>query len=1533
MRIFAACKELRETEAALSGEFMPYRALAAKIFGDAKGAEIALAGVIGVGIRARNSEGDFPLLPARYHFFSNGIDNVTLRLSARAAEGFDDAAIGSVFADDRGPRYRLLGCRKCGQPFLEGFLSGTKLEPLPPGPKSNREVFLLPGASGGADDEEDSEQDTAPPAIWHIDVTNGEIVGAGDSEHAIELTRVPLARDQDTGRQTLQKCPTCGATAGTDAEVITGFHPGDFMLGAVVTDALYQLMPPKKREVHLAAGGRRLLAFSDNRQDAGQFAHTLQRTSQEIAVRQAIMAAYQEGIGIQSLNALSQSVADRLSDSMMFLDEAGERYETAPDFHNYIRGKIAAEFCLPTGRRNSLEALGLVRVGIDRVKLRSAAELFAPSLPDDLKPIASDLLELLVETVRRNRCITAPSNVSLSSEHIWGRNFVGNGWRFLLQGTSAAANFSWLPTLADTRIYHNRRSRFLLHLTDAQDAVRILSAAFGALQSSQVFKQEGNGFVFDLKFLTLRDGRELPLYRCSSCGLRQPIGIRGHCAAFRCEGQLAEIPKEERAAEIAGGHYFQLYLAESYAPKMVREHTAAIHNNIREQIEKDFKDSTRDLLTVLSCSTTMELGIDIGDLEAVVCRNIPPGIQNYQQRTGRAGRRAQAAPISLTVARSSNYDQSEFQNVGRYLAQAPKTPFVHLLNERLFRRHQNSIILRGWLNHRGCTNSSGSLDFEDLFGSSFTDAEEEAYIGGIRDWLGGADAAPYLKNAGGLADGLPEVLRRSQEEIADWFKRSLASVAEWYGIRWRVYHGEWQRTSNDLKLQPQNAYWGRQLRNWQDQLLINQLPKLGLIPSYSFPVDSIQLEVHSGAKNGRPWDNDIQLNRDARLGISEYAPGAEVIANGRVWTSYGIGRYPKHFMATRFYGSCPSCCHVEIAERKDDLPSVCPNCSASLSAAAQRAFLEPRSFVTSSSEPNGRDPGLVRLKAPMAQEARLLSTASDESFFDALSDVPGTSWAWQDSTQGTLFVVNRGRGFGYVRCSCGYAEAPRNPAQVAQIQARAHRTPDNQECTPFWENRRQPEDLAHIYHTDVLQIRFAKPVNLDGAQSADAEESFLRTLAEALRLAAARAIGLGQREVGASYRLRPFHSPEIILFDAVPGGAGYCQLLLKLGMRKLLEEAIEVLRCSCTHSCRACLKAYENQQHWDLLRREPVLEWIERLLAGNQSKFLGYQAAQVDGELKAQWMPGLAEAGHILLISPRLSRPGLAQDGGIGLARLAELIAWLALPGKSLEIVLPQGFGMDWSDPDAAMLAKRLSPWLESGKLKLFISPPGYDPSRWPQLIVTSQRGRTCSFSSEAIFSSLLDVNSVGDMFRTDADRIDDLDSMRQMWSSLSRSLFTPPTTVTMHEYQSRAPRDFSRDFQFCKGKNVASIQIEDPYALSDDFNIKSVLAIMDRIFAMIGSKPATVSLKAQFRRGMDIDGHKKVFLSKCKDLGCSGDIRLVERGPRQPDFHDRRIDFELEADQPKGAKEKYRVILTGGISRYMDTACECAVVIRKINS
>jgi hypothetical protein len=341
----------------------------------------------------------------------------------------------------------------------------------------------------------------------------------------------------------------------------------------------------------------------------------------------------------------------------------GDLIENQSELTPLLTGRIAAEFCLPGGRRTSLEALGLVRVRYEKAALKTAADRFARVLPLELRVQAADILELLLETVRRQRCISAPSGVTLGDEFIWGRDFIDSNLRFQLEQGGMDVRYAWLPTVnEDGRLYPNRRSKFLKKLPgikDNEETLHILRSAFQALRESGLLTQMNGAFVLEVKKVLLEDARHTELWRCQKCGMRHFLSVADKCTNFRCEGNLHKMPEEERRREQAEDHYFRLYLAKEYVGKVAREHTAALNNELRERLERDFRDGK---VTVLSCSTTMELGVDIGDLEAVVCRNVPPGIQNYQQRTGRAGRRAQAAPISVTVAKASNYDQAEFRN-------------------------------------------------------------------------------------------------------------------------------------------------------------------------------------------------------------------------------------------------------------------------------------------------------------------------------------------------------------------------------------------------------------------------------------------------------------------------------------------------------------------------------------------------------------------------------------------------------------------------------------------------------------------------------------------------------------------------------------------------------------------------------------------------------------------------------------------------------------------------------------------------------
>jgi ATP-dependent helicase YprA (DUF1998 family) len=1209
-QLFARAREMRSASEALAGAgAMPFAALAKRVFSDdGPEAEAGLAGLVSVGIRARLRPEEFSLLPARYHFFTNGVDNVTVRLDS-GGEGFADARLGAHFEENGHQFYRLLVCRKCGQPYVEGFQEGAELlSTRRKSPRAERRVFWMGEPNAHFDDEEDDDTEGAvsPDDIWQVNPQTGEINPA--TGPTVPLRLVTLAADDDAGGRYLRKCPACGGTAGTDAEVVTGFHPGNFALSAVVTDALYQSLPEKPEAWQIPGGGRRLLAFSDNRQDAAFFAPYLQRTNQDILLRWAVMRAFDENSGGQRLNRLTSNVHDLLSGKRSFMDRDGEIFDNDDDFQDFLRGKLAAEFCLPTGRRTSLEALGLVLVRLDRDKLTGAAQAFAQVLSITLQPYAADLLNALVETVRRARCINKPSNVSLEDSFIWGEYHANRNLRVALTGTSPQVRFSWIPAQNDAgRVFVNRRSHFLKDQLKLDNWQTVLNRAFQALREAGLLipdMQQAGAFVVDINQLVFSDGRATTMHRCRNCGVRQFTNVLDKCTTFRCDGELETLSDTERSREQSEGHYFGLYLRSHYAGMVVKEHTAAINNRVREQLERDFKEGK---VSLLSCSTTMELGVDIGELEAVVCRNVPPGIQNYQQRTGRAGRRAQAAPVSLTVAQDRNYDQSVFIEAESYLRLEPRIPFVHLANERIFRRHQFSVLLGGLLEHLSFGKEGGSPSLAALFGTEFSEDQQAIFIANCEKYFATEKGRTRLHEAQELGKGLPESLRVDNSVLAQEFLEHLRECAAWYGERWRFYHGRFQETAGDMQRAGENHFWAKQTQKWQDQLLIQHFPRLGFLPTYSFPVDSVQLEVLASDRPNqfrRPWEGDILLVRDARLGISEYAPGAQVIAAGRVWESYGIGQYPKHFMPTRYYRECPECRHVETAEERAAFDGACPKCSRVIPVTGVRAFIEPKSFVTCSDKPNGQDPSLTRLRPPSAQEARLLSAADEAAFQISPANILRTSWAWQDAKEGRMFVVNKGRGAGFLRCGCGYTKLLKNLHDEQQEKTRAHQTPFNLKCDrPYWYPH---EDLAHEFRTDVLQVRLdhSLPVPNDLLMDEINEwlERFTRTLSEAVRRGGTDLLGIEPRELAGIVRTRPPCYPEVILYDTVAGGAGYCRMLVdRYSLSDLLAAARDALNCrsGCTHACRVCLQDYDNQRVWEKLDRQPVLHWLKQMLGSS----------------------------------------------------------------------------------------------------------------------------------------------------------------------------------------------------------------------------------------------------------------------------------------------------------------------------------------------
>lgn len=619
-----------------------------------------------------------------------------------------------------------------------------------------------------------------------------------------------------------------------------------------------------------------------------------------------------------------------------------------------------------------------------------------------------NLVRWILDSIRLDRAIDIPSGTWADDDFVWGA-YAQDDRRYTLELPDKKARFRMLPSRReDGTVYLNRYVDVLRDGLKLENWEEILPNVWGTLTRDiddegeiLITDPEGSQLrVLDHRIISarLRDSNQT-IHRCDKCSRISSYSLGGICTQWRCNGKTEIVDPNLWEKEMERNYYHFLYARLKDLPSlMVKEHTAAIASHVREKIENEFKEGR---INVLSSSTTMEMGIDLGDLEGVMLRNVPPEISNYQQRAGRAGRRAQAAPVSITYARNRRYDQDVFEHAESFLEKEPRTPFVHLANTRLFQRHQFSVLISKFLESEALQETG--LQIGQLFGLpkfevyrqggglaprngvpvSFTDQDETAFNEKVAAWMKTEKAGEAKALANRLLHSLEadlqaeefQSLQQTSAVMEGAFLDAVRKLANTFGWRFRHYNDRADQLKEIDKLSQANQQRNRAYR-WANQPIVNFLSKYGLIPTYSFPVDNIDLEVIQGKEWGQ---QEIELSRDARLGVVEYAPGAEVVAAGRVWTSRAIPYTPREFVPPFFYKICEHCRHVESKEDDSLIPSHCSRCENELKG-APGVYLEPTGFTTAIGEAKGKEPGPTRARPPRALETQLIGNAPDKLF-------------------------------------------------------------------------------------------------------------------------------------------------------------------------------------------------------------------------------------------------------------------------------------------------------------------------------------------------------------------------------------------------------------------------------------------------------------------------------------------------------------------------------------------------------------------------
>ena len=592
---------------------IPFDELAAAVFSDAPDPAAALGALVTVGTRTRNADGT-AALGARYHQFLRATEGAFACLGAAGPH----VALSrhEICTECDAAMFEIGSCRRCGGVYLLGEVraeDGTQRF-LPRLREKDKRTWL---AVGEDESEADEDDETLTPEVADAASTVAFLCVQCGALHPAKVntcgaqgcteTQVRPVRRLKTHEDRPSVCLTCGARGET---IIRRFESGNEAPAAVLTSALYQALPeaPVAEMADQPGGGRKLLLFSDSRQQAAYFAPYLTSSYSALQRRRLIYdglrraAAEGEPVGIEDLEFEVRKVADKAG--------VFTRRQGAAVRRRAVELWIMQEL-LSVDIRITLEGCGLVRVTLDRdPRVKLPPPLTALGLTDDE---CWDLLAQLATTVRSQGAVSVPEDVDPRDE-----GFDPRRGPIYLRGASsdrARKVMSWMPVKGSNRRVDYLRSVLAATGSDA-DAVAVLQGCwdyFGQ-QKDGWFTRTSLKAVGEVRQLNHRDLRivptdpGIPVYRCGSCRTVTAWSVRSVCPVHKCNGRL--VPYAADPLTAADDHYRHLYSTMTPIPLTAMEHTAQWNAEEAARIQQQFLVGE---VNVLSCSTTFELGVDVGE--------------------------------------------------------------------------------------------------------------------------------------------------------------------------------------------------------------------------------------------------------------------------------------------------------------------------------------------------------------------------------------------------------------------------------------------------------------------------------------------------------------------------------------------------------------------------------------------------------------------------------------------------------------------------------------------------------------------------------------------------------------------------------------------------------------------------------------------------------------------------------------------------------------------------------------------------------
>lgn len=1077
------------------------------------------------------------LFPARIHLFFRGLNGIysCLNPSCKCNHIGDDITLGNLYTNNynqcmqcHSKVFEIVNDRRCGALFIKTFIHKNTFNDLEilcwnkKGIDEEQEMIEFPLFIIGTNYDINSRPKNTELA--YFDYISGKLY----SSQSKTKNFIKVLRSNDIGDEgvVFKNCPHCTkkfSFVGLSDFKVKGNLPFYNIIKAQF-DAQPMVKEPSK---FIPNGGKKVLLFSDSRQSAALLARDMTKISDKDSFRKAIFLAMDKIYNAHQKNEFPLSYLypafvevcvenklrffygsqlDKLEEDKINLIRIFERYKKMNKTPTYDRlcrdfntprsmyqANMIELFCSPVVNFQNL-ALGYI-APLDEALEEVIIDLDIPGLKSE--DYISIFVSFVTQTCTDSFCFDNTVKDDIRREVKYKK-----GERYGFKKYNSYVN----------SIVKNK------YPCDYEKIYESIVNTFYRLEDDHYFLN------IDMVKIVLDYDNERKWYRCSKCGNIQPFTIENHCAIC-----ASKTIYEEKAIDIKKIEYWrnQVLSDEPIKSLNTEEHTAQLSFNDQtiktwaktEDYEMRFQDINVEKLStapidILSCTTTMEVGIDIGSLTAIGLRNVPPLRENYQQRAGRAGRRGSSLSTISVYAQGGPHDTYYFNSPDKIIKGKLRKPWIDIRSDKIIYRHFNLVMLTKYFENTG-------QSFYEISACDF--------------------AKDFIRF----------------KSFIDSFKFDKNEISEYF-------------LDNDIQIYKQRFMLDLEKhlvgKEKESKDLFDILYQSGILPTYSFPLNVIEFNIEDERGNTK-----LAPQRGIDVAISEYAPGRTLVVDKKTYKSAGIYSPIRHkneisifrpaepyFNDGEEYVKKIYMCENKLCgwfSKTKPINHICPFCGGNINDDVEKKMLVPWGFAP------------LNAKEITESEADTELTYADEPCYSSIpsNDLICTKYKnikIANRYNEEIIVLNKGseeKGFDVCRL-CGAAQ-PHGNKTLKENGVGMPFTINGERYTCSHKNIEEGIFLGTCFRTDMFFVQIEIDTNKI-TDNAIILKSATITLCEAMKIAVSRILDISYNDLAVGNRTRTDGNRkyiDIYFYDSLSSGAGYSTQIENY-LDEVIENTYEILR-------------------------------------------------------------------------------------------------------------------------------------------------------------------------------------------------------------------------------------------------------------------------------------------------------------------------------------------------------------------------------------